>query len=88
MIDATVRTSRPRVDPEVASVAGIGERRDDARRGQREPVDGRIGALGLPNYVDPAGRAVLQAMVTGRLRIRGIRHLTTLNRVTRLFSVV
>lgn len=48
----------------------------------------RIGALGLPNYVDPAGRAVLQAMATGRLRIRGIRHLTTLNRVTRLFSVV
>jgi hypothetical protein len=48
----------------------------------------RIGPLGLPNYVDPAGRAVLQAMASGRLRIQGIRHLITLNRVTRLFSVV
>jgi hypothetical protein len=48
----------------------------------------RIGALGLPNYVDPAGRAVLQAMAKGKLRIKGIRHLATLNRVTRLFSVV
>jgi hypothetical protein len=48
----------------------------------------RIGALGLPNYVDPAGRAVLQAMARGKLRIQGIRHLVTLNRVTRLFSVV
>jgi hypothetical protein len=48
----------------------------------------RIGALGLPNYVDPAGRAVLQAMAKGKLRIRGIHHLATLNRVTRLFSVV
>jgi len=48
----------------------------------------RIGPLGLPNYVDPAGRAVLEAMAKGRLRIQGIRHLITLNRVTRLFSVV
>ena len=48
----------------------------------------RIGPLGLPNYVDPAGRAVLRAMAQGRLRIQGIHHLATLNRVTRLFSVV
>ena len=48
----------------------------------------RIGALGLPTYVDPAGRAVLQAMASGKLRIQGIWHLATLNRVTRLFSVV
>lgn len=48
----------------------------------------RIGALGLPNYLDPAGRAVLQAMAKGKLRIQGMRHLSTLNRVTRLFSVV
>jgi hypothetical protein len=48
----------------------------------------KIGALGLPNYLDPAGRAVLQAMAKGRLRIQGIHHLVTLNRVTRLFSVV
>jgi hypothetical protein len=48
----------------------------------------RIGALGLPNYVDPAGRAMLRAMAQGRLRIHGIRHLATLTRVTRLFSVM
>jgi len=47
----------------------------------------RIGPLGLPNYLDAPGRAVLRAMVSGRLRIHGLRHLRTLNRVTRLFSV-
>lgn len=47
-----------------------------------------IGAMGLPKYFDPAGRAVLQAMAKGKLRIKGIHHLLTLNRVTRLFSVV
>jgi hypothetical protein len=46
-----------------------------------------IGALGLPNYFDEPGRNVLRAMRTGRLRIRGMRHLATLNRITRLFSV-
>ena len=46
-----------------------------------------IGALGLPNYFDDAGRGVLRAMRTGKLRIRGMHHLQTLNRITRLFSV-
>jgi hypothetical protein len=46
-----------------------------------------IGPLGLPNYFDQPGRAVLRAMRTGKLRIRGMRHLQTLNRITRLFSV-
>jgi hypothetical protein len=46
-----------------------------------------IGPLGLPNYFDQSGRAVLRAMRTGKLRIRGMRHLQTLNRITRLFSV-
>lgn len=46
-----------------------------------------IGALGLPNYFDDAGRGVLRAMRTGRLRIRGMHHIQTLNRITRLFSV-
>jgi len=47
----------------------------------------RIGALGLPNYFDEPGREVLRAMRTGRLRIRGMHHIQTLNRITRLFSV-
>ena len=46
-----------------------------------------IGPLGLPNYFDEPGRNVLRAMRTGRLRIRGMHHLQTLNRITRLFSV-
>jgi hypothetical protein len=46
-----------------------------------------IGALGLPNYFDEPGRNVLRAMRTGKLRIRGMHHLPTLNRITRLFSV-
>lgn len=47
----------------------------------------RIGPLGLPNYFDEPGRNVLHAMRTGKLRIRGMHHLPTLNRITRLFSV-
>jgi SCP-2 sterol transfer family protein len=47
----------------------------------------RIGALGLPNYFDDNGRAMLRAMSKGRLRIGGMHHVATLNRVTRLFSV-
>jgi hypothetical protein len=46
-----------------------------------------IGPLGLPNYFDEPGRSVLRAMRTGRLRIGGMHHLQTLNRITRLFSV-
>ena len=48
----------------------------------------RIGPLGLPNYVDANGRAILRALASGRLRIDGMRHVGTLNRVTRVFSVV
>jgi hypothetical protein len=48
----------------------------------------RIGPLGLPNYVDANGRAILRALASGRLRIDGMRHVGTLSRVTRLFSVV
>ena len=47
-----------------------------------------IGPFGLPIYVDSSGREVLKAMLTGRLRIGGMHHVNTLNRVTRLFSVV
>jgi hypothetical protein len=48
----------------------------------------QIGPFGLPIYLDEPGRAVLKAMVTRKLRIGGIHRLNTLNRVTRLFSVV
>jgi hypothetical protein len=48
----------------------------------------RIGPFGLPVYVDGPGREVVRAMLGGRLRIGGMHHLNTLNRVTRLFSVV
>ena len=48
----------------------------------------RIGPFGLPIYVDGPGREVLGAMVSGKLRIGGMHNLGTLNRVTRLFSVV
>ena len=46
-----------------------------------------IGRLGLPNYFDDNGKAVLRAMSQGKLRIGGMHHLATLNRITRLFSV-
>jgi hypothetical protein len=47
----------------------------------------KIGALGLPNYFDDNGKAIMRAMSKGRLRIGGMHHVATLNRVTRLFSV-
>jgi hypothetical protein len=44
--------------------------------------------LGLPDALDPAGRAVLWALVTRRLRIRGLlRHPIRLARLTSLLSV-
>ena len=48
----------------------------------------RIGPFGLPVYVDGPGREIVRAMVGGQLRIGGMHHMGTLNRVTRLFSVV
>ena len=48
----------------------------------------RIGFAGMPNYLDSAGREVVAKMLRGKLRIEGIMgNLTTLNQVTRLFSV-
>jgi hypothetical protein len=47
----------------------------------------KIGPLGFPNYFDDNGKAVLRAMSKGRLRIGGMHHMATLNRITRLFSV-
>jgi len=48
----------------------------------------KIGFAGMPNYLDATGREVAGKMLTGKLRIQGlVGNLTTLNRVTRLFSV-
>jgi hypothetical protein len=48
----------------------------------------RIGFAGMPNYLDAAGREVVAKMLAGKLRIQGlVGNLTTLNQVTRLFSV-
>lgn len=48
----------------------------------------RIGPFGLPHFLDAPGRRVVAAVAAGRLRLRGLHHLPTLLRVTRLFSVV
>jgi hypothetical protein len=48
----------------------------------------RIGFGGMPNYLDTNGRQVVARMLKGQLRIQGlVGNLTTLNQVTRLFSV-
>jgi hypothetical protein len=47
-----------------------------------------IGFAGMPNYLSPAGRQVVGRMLGGKLKIDGVLgNLTTLNQVTRLFSV-
>ena len=47
----------------------------------------KTGPMGMPNYFDEAGRNVVKALVTGKLKIGGMWRVDTLNRVTRLFSV-
>jgi hypothetical protein len=48
----------------------------------------KIGFARMPNYLDSTGREVVAKMLRGRLRIDGLLgNLTTLNQVTRLFSV-
>jgi hypothetical protein len=48
----------------------------------------RIGFAGMPNYLDSTGRQVAGKLLKGQLRIEGLLgNLTTLNQVTRLFSV-
>jgi hypothetical protein len=47
-----------------------------------------IGFARMPNYLDSTGREVVVKMLRGQLRIDGLLgNLTTLNQVTRLFSV-
>lgn len=71
---------------------GLGEGRDVTIRADAETVmqlsNVKIGFAGMPNYLDATGREVAGKMLTGKLRIQGlVGNLTTLNRVTRLFSV-
>lgn len=48
----------------------------------------RIGFAGMPNYLDATGRRVAARLLKGQLKIEGlVGNLTTLNQVTRLFSV-
>jgi hypothetical protein len=48
----------------------------------------KIGFMGMPNYFDEAGRSVVGKILGGKLKIEGlVGNLTTLNQVTRLFSV-
>ncbi len=48
----------------------------------------RIGFAGMPNYFDANGRQVAGRLFKGQLRIQGLLgNLTTLNQVTRIFSV-
>lgn len=48
----------------------------------------RIGFAGMPNYLESNGRQVMGRMLRGQLKIEGlVGNLTTLNQVTRLFSV-
>lgn len=42
---------------------------------------------GLPSLADPIGRAVARKMLTGQLRIRGLRRIGLLTRVQKLLSV-
>lgn len=71
---------------------GLEEGRDVTIRADAETVmqlsNVKIGFAGMPNYLDATGREVAGKMLTGKLRVQGlVGNLTTLNRVTRLFSV-
>jgi hypothetical protein len=71
---------------------GLADGRDVTIRADADTVmqlsNVRIGFGGVPNYLDSTGREVAGKMLRGRLKIEGlVGNLTTLNRVTRLFSV-
>lgn len=76
----------------LAVANGLGRDRDLTIRADSETVMGlslmSTGFGRLPNYLDAAGRSVVGKMLAGKLRIEGlVGNLTTLNRVTRIFSV-
>ena len=71
---------------------GLAEGRDVTIRADADTVmqlsNVSIGFAGMPNYLNSAGREVAGKVLTGKLKIEGlVGNLTTLNRVTRLFSV-
>jgi hypothetical protein len=71
---------------------GLGPDRDVTIRADADTVmqlsNVRIGFAGMPNYLDSTGRQVAGKLLKGQLRIEGLLgNLTTLNQVTRLFSV-
>jgi hypothetical protein len=71
---------------------GLGPGRDVTIRADADTVmqlsNVRIGFAGMPNYLDANGRQVVARMLKGQLRIEGLLgNLTTLNQMTRLFSV-
>ena len=71
---------------------GLEEGRDVTIHADAETVmqlsNVKVGFAGMPNYLNATGREVVGKMLTGKLRIQGlVGNLTTLNRVTRLFSV-
>jgi len=47
----------------------------------------KTGPMGMPNYFDAAGRDVVRALLSRKLRIGGMWRMDTLTRVTRLLSV-
>jgi hypothetical protein len=71
---------------------GLASQRDVTIRADADTVmqlsNVPIGFAGMPNYLDPVGRQVAGRMLRGQLKIEGlVGNLTTLNQVTRVFSV-
>jgi len=71
---------------------GLRPRRTITIRAEAETVMNlsnlKIGFLGLPVYYDSVGRGVALKLVQGKLKIEGLLgNLSTLNTVTRIFSV-
>ncbi|HKW60137.1 MAG TPA: SCP2 sterol-binding domain-containing protein [Candidatus Dormibacteraeota bacterium] len=71
---------------------GLAPKRDLTIRAEADTVMNlsnlKIGLFGMPVYYDEVGRGVALKLVQGKLRIDGLLgNLTTLNTVTRIFSV-
>ena len=71
---------------------GLRPRRTITIRAEAETVMNlsnlKIGLLGLPVYYDSVGRGVAAKLLQGKLRIEGLLgNISTLNTVTRIFSV-
>ena len=71
---------------------GLRPRRAITIRAEADTVMGlsnlKIGLLGLPVYYDRVGRGIALKLLQGKLKINGLLgNITTLNTVTRIFSV-